>query len=171
MRRLPVLSVVAIALLAGGPARAQFANKSLGLGLGALHIDADAGVSWGVPLSLEGSLYIENGFDVMVRVPLMVLVSPIDGHQFVGAGLNLGVRYFFSEEAFRPYAGAELAFLYIHRDTDTSTFFGLGPVAGFDYFLSDSISIGPRAFANFFIELNKPVRTTLGAQAVVATYF
>ena len=171
MRRFLPLSLTALALLASAPAHAQFANKSLGLGLGYMHIDADASVSWGVPLSLEGSLYVENGFDVMVRVPLMVLISPIDGHQFVGAGVNLGVRYFFSEESLRPYAGAELAFLYIFRTEDTSTLFGVGPVAGFDYFLTDSISIGPRAFANFFIELNKPVRTTLGGQAVVATYF
>ncbi|MFZ5470397.1 MAG: hypothetical protein ACOZIN_13250 [Myxococcota bacterium] len=165
------LLVAALALLFTPVAHAQFSNRSLGVSLGYMSMNADPLLEWGLPLALESSLYIENGFEASMRVPLMLLTEKLTRRQVIAAGGNLGVRHLFSEEQLRPYVAADLVFLHIFRDNGTSNFFGLGPNFGVDYFAGDTVSLGARGFFNLYIALNEPLRTALGAQAVVSTYF
>jgi len=162
---------VALALFATTQASAQFSNKSLGLALGYMKMNADPSVDWAVPLSLEGSLYIESGFDLVIRVAPMLVTNKISGLQLFGCSFNLGVRYLFSEESLRPYVGIGLAGLYLDRVDQQAGYAGVGAFAGLDYFVADSISIGARAFANIYLMLNTPMTEGFGAQGVVATYF
>ena len=166
------LSVVSLALWFATPAHAQYSNWSLGLGVGPMKISADQEpIQWAIPISLQGTFYSENGFSVTARVPLMIMFDPISSRQIVGMGVMSGMRYLFSEEYLRPYAGLNLAFLYIFRDAGQSAFFGFGPDAGIDFFVSDAFSIGPRAFVNFYLALNTPVRFAYGGEFNVHTYF
>lgn len=167
-----VLLVFAVAGLWGASAHAQFANRSLGVSLGYMSINADPTLDFAFPLTLESSLYIENGFETTLRVPLMILAEKISGRQLIAAGGNLGIRYLFSEEQLRPYLGADLVYLHIFRESSATTnLFGVGPHAGIDYFAGESVAIGARAFVSLFLALNTQVTSALGAQAVVSTYF
>ena len=174
--------IAVLGMLVAGEAHAQFANRSLGAGVGYVKlfggssVTGATGVDYALPLTLEGSLYIENGFDIFARVPLMLVSVTSGAATASGAGLvfgtggHLGVRYLFSEENLRPYAGIELAGYVLLAQT-TVVFIGPGVVAGVDYFIADTVSIGARGFFDLFIELNVPLRPALGAGASVAVYF
>ncbi len=170
MRRSTSFVIAAAALLCAPEARAQFANKSLGVFPGYMRMNADPTVDWALPLSFEGSLYVESGFDLVIRVAPMLVTEKLLQHQMFGASFALGVRYLLSEESLRPYVGANLAGLYFDR-ADNKGYGGVGAFAGLDYFVSDSVSLGARAFANFYLELNQPVTEGVGVQGGVATYF
>ena len=109
--------IAVLGMLVAGEAQAQFANRSLGGGLGFVKLlgGGSLGVDFAAPLNLEGSLYIENGFDVFVQIPLMLVsvaqgaATPSGAGLVFGTGGHLGVRYLFSEETIRPYVGLELA--------------------------------------------------------------
>ncbi len=159
-----------LALLGSCVAQAQFANKSLGLSTGYLKLNADPTLDWGVPLTLESSLYIESSFELVGRFDLMVMTERLNGTQVVAIGPHLGVRYLLSEESVRPYLGLDLAFIHVWG-RGLLEFAGPSPNAGLDYFVTDSVSVGGRGFFTFFIALNEPLRTAYGALFVVATYF
>ncbi|MHB8872778.1 MAG: hypothetical protein ACYC8T_03740 [Myxococcaceae bacterium] len=171
MRRFIPAAAVAVTLLCASGASAQFANKSLGIAPGFMVMNADPDADWAVPLSLEGTLYIENGFDLVIRAAPMLLTGKLEKRQYFAVSFNLGIRYLLSEESLRPYIGASLAGLYIERADHNKGYGGIGAFGGVDYFLSDSISIGARAFVNLYLMLNTQSTTGLGFQGVVATYF
>lgn len=165
------LFVTAVALVSF-PAQAQFANKSLGIGLGYMRINSDAQIEWALPLTLEGTLYVENHIDVFARVPLMLAFERSTGYQIVCAGLDIGARYLFLEESFRPYFGLQGGFMYINRaNGQSNVLFGPGATLGAEYFVTDSISIGPRGFFNLFIAINERLRWAYGASFAANAYF
>lgn len=168
--RLPVTFLL-LGLLWGGAAHAQFANRSIGLSLGYLDLNNAESVENGIPLGLNASLYIENGFDLTLNFQVMLLREKISERQVIGIAPATGIRYLFSEENVRPYLGADLSFLYIFGIATTQGFVGLGPNAGIDIFLSDNVSIGAKGIFNVYVSLNAPVQTSLGATANIATYF
>ncbi len=171
-----------LGILLASQAHAQFANRSLGGGLGFVKLfggatgEGSTGVEFAVPLTLEGTLYIENGFDIFAHVPLMLVSVTLGAATASKAGLvfgtggHLGVRYLFSEETIRPYVGVEIAGFAL-LTTTTVVFVGPGVVAGIDFFLADTVSVGARGFFDLFIELNVPVRPAFGGGASVAVYF
>lgn len=174
--------VAVLGLLVAGEAHAQFANRSLGGGLGFVKLlggsslGGSTGVDFAVPLTLEGTLYIENGFDIFAHIPIMLVnvtsgaATPSGAGLVFGTGGHLGVRYLFMEETLRPYAGLEIAGFVLITKT-TVVFVGPGVVVGVDYFVADTVSIGARGFFDLFIELNVPVRPAFGGGASVAVYF
>lgn len=160
-------------LLLSATAHAQFANRSLGLGLNTYKMfNGNEGLT--VPLTLEGSLYIDNGFDAYVHVPLMVLNSKADAVNpfwVFAAGLHVGVRYLILQEQFRPYVGLQLSGLVLVKQPDVEIVAGPGAIAGVDWFVADLWSIGLRASYDLLIELNVPLRHNLGFGLNVATHF
>ncbi len=176
-----------LGMLVAGEADAQFANRSLGGGLGFVKIlSTGCGSStscvqldFAAPLTLEGSLYVENGFDVFLHVPVMIVkvsagaAGTVTGEGFVfGTGGNLGVRYLFAEESIRPYLGIQLAGIVVLTTPEVGVLVGPGIIAGLDFFVTDTVSIGGRGFFNLFIQgLNVPVRPSFGGGIGVATYF
>jgi outer membrane protein len=160
------------ALLGASPAHAQFANRSLGLSLGYMDFNRTAGLAGTPFIGLEGSLYIENGFEV---VSLSKLMFPVDTFatpekRVIGLAPSLGIRYLLLEETIRPYVGSDISYLVVFKES-TSNFVGLGPNAGVDFFLSDSVSLGVRVQYNFYLALNEDTQTSLTASAGLATYF
>lgn len=175
-----LLAVLAVGL--AGEAHAQFANRSLGGGVSFIKLFGGnsragvTGVDFAVPLTLEGSLYIENGFDIYAHVPVMLVsvtagADTPDGRGLIfGSGGHLGVRFLFAEETLRPYVGIEVAGFVLLAKT-TVVFIGPGATVGLDYFVADTISIGARAFFDLFIELNVDPRPAVGGGIAAAAYF
>ena len=172
----PLLSVCT-ALLFGFAAHGQYANKSLGISAGYTKFSLQGeSLEYRVPLALDGSLYIENGFEAVIHFPVMLLKENdrglIRGKQFIGLSPSVGVRYVFLEEAFRPYAGLDLSFLFFFGNVDLgSLYVGPSPSVGFDYFLTEGVSLGMKAQFNWYLSLNKPPENSLGFTAGVNLWF
>ncbi len=177
-----VVLCAALGLSTEASATASFANRSLGLGFGAFSLQPNGAdiISWGLPITLEGGYYIENGFDLYLRVPLMLLsqrtgFGPDKSSPGVilATGGQFGVRYLFLEESVRPYVMLQLAGLYLFRDSSLGNNFYAGPGVGVgvDFFVADSISLGVRGTFDLFITLNAPTLFSVGGGVNATTYF
>jgi len=156
-------------------ARAQFANRSLGFQVGYLSLNGVAGgeLDFAVPIGLTGSLYIENGFDLVAHVGIMVTHDTVTGSNVVALdGPAVGVRYLFMEESIRPFVGLDLSYLQLFgtANQQNTAYAGLGPNLGLELFLSDSISVSLKGRFNLYVSLNE-VWTSFGANLGVSTYF
>ena len=185
----PVLRSLAVSLLlvSAAPAAgsASFANRSIGLEVGAFKFFGDGDlVDFGVPISLTGSFYIDSSFVFFLHGSVNVFnqrafVGPRgEGGIVLGGGGQLGLRYLFLEESIRPYVDLYVAVLGIGRPdqreaTSQPPKFFLGPGAGggVDFFITDSISAGPRVFFDLFITLNATPRYALGGAITASTYW
>jgi outer membrane protein len=186
MRKTLSMYVLAVALLSASQAMASasFANRNLGLGVsgfGMLGNNSSTGIDWGVPITLEGGLYIESGFEVFLRIPLMFAYQKFGvtadggGGIVIASGGQFGVKYMFLEESIRPYVTLHLAGLYFIRDAAAvmlpNFFIGPGVSVGVDFFVGESISLGVRGYLDMFVTLNVPPSFSLGAGACATTYF
>lgn len=161
-----------ILLLGCSAARAQYANHSVGLSVGVMNFLFERqGLNRGPFVGLEGSIYIENGWDVVSLSKIVIPYDSIAGKFAVGLAPSIGVRYLFSEERIRPYAGADLSWLFLFRDSGTASLFGVGPNLGIDFFVSDSVSLGLRIQYVLYFQLNGPFRDSLDGSLGVAAYF
>ena len=168
MRKL-LYAIPLLAAMWAVPAQAQFGNTSLGLGVGYLRMTNS--IEWGVPISFEGSRYIENGFETYIHTGLMILTEPVLKRQVIGVTPAVGVRYLFSEESIRPYIGADLAYIHIFFENAAYQRVGPGLNLGVDAFVSDSITIGVRGTAALYISLNVSPEFSFGLLGVASTYF
>jgi outer membrane protein len=173
--RLSILTFVAVSQLCFAPdATAQYANRSLGVGAQAT-TSIDHAPQWAV--TLEGSAYIESGFDLFLRVPLLITNTPVGaatpsgGGQVFGTGGSLGIRFLFLEERIRPFVGIQLSGLVLFTQPVVDYSVGPGASVGTDFFVSQAVSIGLRASYDLLIELNKPLRHNFGAGLNVAAIF
>ena len=167
---LSVLALVA-ALCVAAPAHAQFANHGLGLSAGYMNFNNTASLSSTAFIGFDASLYIEAGFEVVSLTKLSFPKDPITGRRVVGFAPSVGVRYLLLEESIRPYIGADLSYLHVFKDSGESNFVGLGPNAGVEFFVSDSVSLGVRGQFNAYFSLNANVQTSLTAAATASVYF
>ncbi len=181
MRRATWLSTLALGLvLWASQAQAQYANRALGGGVGLIGLtggDTSSQLTFPtIPIYLEGHLYIENGFDLFIHIPGMIVSTKINAPTSTGEGLvfgtggDLGVRYLFMEESVRPWAAVYLTGLVVFR-SDTVVMVGPGGAVGLDYFINDSTSIGLRAFFNLYLELNAAPTFGPGGALSVAFWF
>ncbi len=173
--RAHVIAVSAFLLATSATATPSFANRSLGLGVSAFRLVGESGnIDWGIPATLEGGLYIDNGFEAYVRVPLMLLSQPLLQPPFIWAtGGQLGFRYLFLQESIRPYVNFHVAALaFLRNPVQVSV--GPGAGGGIDFFVSDGVSIGPRVYADLFITLDNRgfvLSAALGGGGYVTAYF
>ncbi len=180
MRKTRFGLVLVVALLGSMEAQAQFANKRLGFELGGFSFN-DAEITGGLAVQLEGNYYVENGFDVGIRIPAVLLLTRVSNKQEFGTGGQLYFRYLFSEESLRPYAGLALDVLVVLRgqvmgdtqSTNQMVFFGPQAFGGLDFFVVDTVSIGARGFFTAHIAINNRnvFRPTFGGFANVHFYF
>ena len=78
--RKPRFGLVILAVLAGSTlAHAQFANRRIGLELGVMKF-TDRELSIGLMAQLEGTVYIENGFDIGLRVPFILFLTNVSSN-------------------------------------------------------------------------------------------
>jgi outer membrane protein len=172
MNRLLVPLALFVALASGAAHAQSYANRTLGLRVGYLKLNTDNGFDHAIPVGLEASSYIENGFELVAAFDFMILNQNPPDTNVVGIAPTLGFHYLFSEEAVRPYVGVDLSWLHIFgSNTDTANFFGLGPNLGVDVFVADSVSVGVKAQYNLYLALNGPNENSIGGAAVIKTYF
>jgi outer membrane protein len=169
--RLSILTSVAVAGLVLAPdAHAQYANRSFGVGLSVNNAIEPA-------LTLEGSVYIESGFDIYLRIPLTILSTPsgaatVSGSgQVYGTGASLGVRYLFLEERIRPYVGLQISTQVLFTQPLVDYYFGPGATVGCDFFVTDFLSLGVRGSYDMFVDLNRPLRHNFSGGISVTTIF
>lgn len=180
MRKTRFGLVLVVALVGGTQAHAQFANKRIGFEAGAFKF-TDRELTFGIAAQLEGNYYIENGFDVGLRVPFVLFLTTSSSKQRFGTGGQLYFRYLFSEESFRPNAGLALDVLVVIREAgadgttsgNQQVFWGPQAFLGIDYFVGDTVSIGARGFFTLYIAINNAnaLRPGGGAYANIHFYF
>ncbi len=185
--------VLVFGLLAASEANASasFANRNLGLGVSGFGIVGamtnGIAIDWGIPITLEGGFYIESGFEVFLRIPLLFAQQKFGVTADGGPGIVLasggqfGVKYMFLEESIRPYVTLHVAGLYFIRDaaavmatsgqTLNNFFIGPGTSVGVDFFVGESISLGARAYVDMYVTLNVPPNFAIGAGIAATTYF
>lgn len=185
--------VLVVGLLAATEANASasFANRNLGIGVSGFGIVGamtnGIGIDWGVPITLEGGFYIESGFEVFLRIPLLFAqqkfgFNTADGKGIVlASGGQFGIKYMFLEESIRPYVTLHLAGLYFIRDgaalmamsgVNLNNFFiGPGTSFGVDFFVGESISLGARGYVDMYVTLNVPPNFAIGGGIAATTYF
>jgi outer membrane protein len=171
MRTLLCALGLAAVLFGAAPAHAQFANRSLGLSLGYMDFKRTAGLEGGFFVGFDGSYYIESGFDLVSLTKLSFPKDPGTGKRVVALAPSIGIRYLFMEESFRPYAGTDLSYLLVFREGATGQYVGLGPNLGFDFFVTDTVSLGLRGQYNFYIALNEKTQSSLTGSVGAAAYF
>jgi outer membrane protein len=181
MRNAVLLSTLVGLFSTSANASASFANRSIGVDFSGFKFAGEAPSNYGlVPIALQGGIYIDSGFEVFLRAQLALFyqrtgVGSSNGAGFVwGGGGDLGARYLFLEENIRPYVEVHLAIIGIGlSDTATtpSVYVGPGLGVGVDVFVADSISIGPRGFFDFFLNLRAAPLFAFGAGFNVVTYF
>lgn len=168
------LALMTCSLSAGAQ---NFGNRSF-TGGAAIHkfFSSPDAVEAVVPaLHLGMTYYLGAGFEIAVLAHGALAyreagVTVGGGGGFVFAGLvHAGARYLFSEESVRPYFGLHLPLLYVWPSVFS---LGAGANAGVEWFVSDSVSIGPRASVDLMIrDLNQPVSVGLGLAAVVSGHY
>jgi outer membrane protein len=170
-------SILAVALLASGAAHAQFQNRHLGIELSPMRF-TDAEVTTGLMAVLDGAYYLDNGFEIGLRVPLAMFLTTTASKQLLGTGGQAYVRYLFLQESLRPWVGLELDVLYLFRDnpdrsTNTQIFAGPGASVGLEYFVTNEISIGARTFAALYFGINSSsiFRPSYGGTLNASVYF
>lgn len=166
-----------IALLASATAHAQFANRRIGLEVSPMRF-TDRELTTGLMAVLDGAVYLDNGFELGLRVPFAMFLTGQSNQQRLGTGGQAYARYLFLQESLRPWIDLEVDVLYIFRDsTDGSpneqVFAGPGASAGLEYFLTNEVSIGARAMFTLYFGVNNsaPVRPSYGGTASVQVYF
>lgn len=162
-------------LLTSTLAHAQYAPHSLGLGPQVSAVVGTGRVMGGI--SLEGTQYLEEGFELFIRVPVLIAETPVGADTVSGAGRvfstggSLGVRYLFLDGLVRPWVALQLSGLVLLTKPEALWFLGPGTTVGIDWVLSDSWSIGARAIYDVFIDLNGPWRHQLGGTLLVSVLF
>ncbi|MDX2015006.1 MAG: hypothetical protein SFW67_32730 [Myxococcaceae bacterium] len=180
--------LIVVVLLSSGVVAAQspsgaasFANRGVGLGLGAVSVfGQDPSVPDAVfPLWLEYASYVDGGFEVFGRVPIALASVRVgadtpDGRGLVlTSGLQLGVRYLLLEEGVRPFAFLHVGGLIVARQAalGDNLLVGPGAGAGLEVFVVSSLSLQARVFADWYVTLNAPQRFSVGGTVTVSTYF
>jgi len=184
----PNLSTLRAALLGAAllsfpaQAAASYANFSLGISAGFTRYQWDQPIAWGLPFALEAGYYIDNGFELYLRVPFSIGYAttgiPLPGGTVgagpvVGTGGTFGVRYLFSQEDLRPWAGLHFTGAIFAYPMSPPVMVGPGLNVGVEYFVSESISIGARGFFDFLMQVNGvfQIAPSFGGALYAATYF
>jgi outer membrane protein len=162
---------LAVALFVAAPAHAQFENRSIGLSAGYMSFNDTASLGSTAFLGFDASHYIESGFELVSLTKLAFPLDPVSGKRVIGLAPSLGIRYLFMEESIRPYVGADLSYLHVFKPQAGLGFVGVGPNAGVELFVSDSISLGARAQFNAYLSLEERVQTSLIVSGGSSVYF
>lgn len=174
-------AIALVTVLWATQAQAQFQNKSIGLSAGYLNplSTSPGSIAWTLPVGIYATYYLENNFDLVFELDGLIAhqSAPISQNIWGVNVTPIGVRYLFLQESFRPYVGLDASFLHffggtanLYGSSTSSSYVGVGPNAGFDAFLSDSLSIGLKLRYNLYIDLNN-VSSAFDATARIATYF
>lgn len=162
----------AVALSGARSAQAQLPERSLGLSLGYISVNrAVAEIGHAYPLSLEGSLYLDRGFELVARVPVALLRQDDRNRTVVGIAPALGVRYLVWEELIRPYVGVELGYQHIFGIDETSHFVGGAANVGLEVLATETVAVGLRTQLYLWASPGASVLISFGSLINCAIYF
>jgi len=159
------------AMVGGGAAHAQFANRSLGFSVGYIQL-SDNIVNRAFPVGVMGTLYLEDGWEATIHLHGLVVTLAINnGLQSWAVDGGIGLRYLFLQEQVRPYVGLDLSYFQLLGDAAGGllNYVGASPVLGADFMIGPQLSVGPRAQVNVYWMLNRNVN--LAYQATVEVGF
>jgi outer membrane protein len=158
LRSAVALACCAAALCLAAPARAQFANHSIGFEAGYLFIESGVQAGSGPDIGLEATLYLDAGFELYLRTLVgLHKDSAVDPSQTaVGIFPAMGVRYLFSEESLRPYLGVSVSYMHFFGDGLPGSLFAVSPNAGIEYFFEANTALGLQAEYHRILALNDP---------------
>ncbi|MBL8916799.1 MAG: hypothetical protein JNM17_39215 [Archangium sp.] len=160
LKRLALLACVTASLAA----RAQFNNSSLSAGP-LVNSVIGQGAQYG--LALEYDRYLESGFELVARAPVVIAETPVGADtpsgagRVFGTGLSVGARYLFLEEQLRPWAGLQLTWTILITQPAPVWGLGAGPSLGLDWVFHESFALSLRGSYDVFVELNRPWRHQL----------
>jgi hypothetical protein len=180
-----VLAVVLIhtqpAAAESGLAAPSFANRSLGLAVGAMRVfgSTPAIPDVIVPMWVEGSVYLFEGFELVLRVPVALAhvragAATPDGAGLIAAvGAQVGARYLFREEGVRPFVSAHLGGLCLVRAGTPADNLMIGPGlgVGLEAFVAPSVSVQLRGVGEWFTTLGGPQGFSVGAALAASAFF
>jgi len=143
------------AMLLPQDAQAQFTNNTIGFQAGYLVLEDKIGADSGPILGIEGTLYLDAGFDLFFRAAAGVHKARISKNTAIGFFPSLGVRYHLSDEDFRPYLGGSFAYMDFYGvDELGGTRFSVSPFAGVEYYFSSNAAAGLQGEYHRIIALN-----------------
>jgi outer membrane protein len=167
MRTLVALALLGLGLLVAPDAHAQFQNRSLGARLGFVDESGALGLKPSIPvptLSIDGTLYVESGFDVGLRFTAGIQRSKLNGLNQVVLYPAAQLRYLIVEDYLRPYIGAAITYIHIFdtgsgesagiAGTATENLVGFSPLLGLEYSISEQVSIGGSIEPAILLQLN-----------------
>jgi outer membrane protein len=160
------------AMLGGGAAHAQFANRAIGFSVGYLQLN-DNIINRAFPVGLMGTAYLEDGWEATVRVHGLIVTLQLTGLQAFAVDGGLGIRYLFLQEQFRPYAGLELSYFQLLGDAAGGllNYVGVSPAVGFDLMLGPQVSVGPRGQVNVYWMINRTLNIAYQATVELGFHF
>ena len=163
---------IAVALSWARPLQAQPLERSLGVSLGLISVNgAVAGISREYPFGIDGSLYLDRGFELLAHLTVVLMRQPDRGRSVVGIAPALGLRYLFWEELIRPYVGASLGYQHIFSIDESSNFVGAGANSGLEVLATETVAVGLRTQLNAWVSPGASVVTSFGALINCAVYF
>ena len=151
-------------LLVAPAAHAQYNLSTLSIGPQASSVVGDR-PQWGVALGY--TRYLESGFEVFARAPVLISHTLVGADTLsgegnvLGTGLTLGARYLFLEDAWRPWVGLQLGASFLITKPEVTWFAGPGASAGLDWVFNTSFAVGVLGSYDVFIRLNAPWRHQL----------
>jgi outer membrane protein len=162
----------AVALCAASPARAQYANHSIGFEAGYMVFDSDIGAGDGPDVGVEATVYLDNGFELYFRTLIGLHKDQAADKNAIGAFPAVGVRYLFSDESLRPYVGVTASYLHFFGgDTLPGSLFAVSPNLGLEYFFEANTALGLQAEYHRVLALNGPSGNAFAAVARIAWGF
>jgi len=173
LHRSGLVRVLALcAMLGGGAAHAQFANRSIGFSVGYIKLN-DNIIQQAFPVGLMGTAYLEDGWEATIRAHIMIVTLQLTGVQAFAADGGLGIRYLFLQEQFRPYVGLELSYFQLIGDAAGGllNYVGASPGIGADFMIGPQFSIGPRAQVNVYWMINRSLNVAYQATVELGFYF
>jgi outer membrane protein len=159
------------ALLAAGPASAQFANRSLGFTAGYMSL-TEPTLDRGFPLGVLATFYMDDGWELTFRAHGLIVTLLTSGTQTFAFDGGAGIRKLFLQESFRPYVAGELSYLQVFMPGGgIINYAAVAPAVGFDYMLGSEISVGPRGQLNVYWMLNRSLAFAWAVTLEVAAYY
>jgi hypothetical protein len=180
-----VLSVVLLhpqlATAESSPVAPSFANRSLGLAVGAMRVFGSTPVIPDVivPMWLEGSVSLLEGVELVLRVPVALGhvragAATSDGAGLIVAvGAQVGARYVFLENAVRPFVSVHVGGLCLVRagTPGDTVMIGPGLGVGLEAFVAPSVSLQLRGIGEWFTTLGGSQGLSAGAALAVSAFF
>ncbi len=180
-----VLSVVLLhpqlATAESSPVAPSFANRSLGLAVGAMRVFGSTPMIPDVivPMWLEGSVYLLEGVELVLRVPVALGHVRAGAATSDGAGLIVAVgaqvsaRYVFLEDAVRPFVSLHLGGLCLVRAGTVGDTLMVGPGvgAGIEVFVAPSVSLQLRGIGEWFTTLRGQQGFSVGGALAASAFF